>query len=487
MAELEGPTKKAELATGGFEAAAYTKNRSWIYDTTSDESVNPPTYARTKIVSLTRYLVNNYSLCERILSVSEIYGVGPGLSANATTKDPDFNTANTEAFDNWASSCFCSANNQYNLYEMQKLIVRELIIAGEVFIVLVKSPSGYPQLMLVPTESVKHSGEQSDDSIDGLYLDPFSKVIAYNIFTGKNYQKVDASNVIHLMRHKQIGQLRGIGSFAASLNSLRDHKDLIVLEKKAVKVHSALAAVVKKQSGEAGPTGLFGDPQPASVTGIVATSPVNSNIGLEKAFGGNVVYTEPNEQVDLLTSKRSTEGFMNFLELLLRDVCLNLSIPYEFLVDAKSLTGVGVRFVLSDAAFFFSNLQNILIDGAMQRIYGWVTASFINDKKVQAPNGDLPYAVSWTKPISITIDPSRASNADIALMQNSMTTFETYYSARGKNWVHELRQHALEEQYLNQLSEETGVAIGRLRTLPQGSPMLDISGGVVDTESQQAA
>jgi capsid protein len=468
--------KNALMSLGGFEAPVWTRDRSQIWMASQEDTVNPNSFTRNEIVRLTRYLVNNYSLMERILTAAEAYAIGGGLIANAGTKDPVFNTTNTAAFDSWASSVFCFANNQYNFYEAQKLIVRELIIAGEVFIVLIKAGTGYPQLMLVPTEGVRNSGEVGDDSIDGVYIDPYGKILAYNIFTGDTCQKVDASNVIHLMRHKNIGQIRGVGSFAASLNAMRDHKDCIVLEKRALKVHSSLAAVVEKKSGEAGPNGLMGGVFPADGLGNPIppskNPPLTTNNGLERNFGGAVVYVEPGEKVNLVSSNRSTDGFMLFLEMLLRDVCLNISLPYEFLVNADKLTGTGVRFVLSDAAFFFGHLQNMIIDGAVNRIYSWVTASFINSKKVAAPVGDLPWAVSFTKPMSITIDPTRISNAEIALLGNSMGNYEAFWSARGKDWKQELAQHAREEAYLDELSKQYDVPIGRLRTLPIGTTLL---------------
>ena len=288
---------QATFNIGGYEAAAITRDRSYIYPYVREDQTNPNSYPRGEITRLTRYLVNNYALAERILSVSEIYGIGAGLVANPGTHDQTFNEAYGPLFERWADNAFCSANNQYNFYEMQKLMVRELIITGEVFIVLVKSPNGYPQLMLVSAEDVRGTGKADDTSIDGLYVDDFGKVTAYNVWSGKVMQKVDASNVIHLMRHKQIGQLRGIGAFAASLNSMRDVKDLLMLEKKAVKVHATLAAVVKRNGGEARVNGTFGDLTviPGTLpTGTPATpTQAASNLALERAFPGAVVYAEP--------------------------------------------------------------------------------------------------------------------------------------------------------------------------------------------------
>ena len=481
--------KQAVVAVGGFEAAAFTRDRSHIYTFDDNTLATQDTYSRQELTSLSRYLVNNYPLFERILSVSEVYGIGSGIIANAATTDSEFNQKATDTFDKWASSCFCSVNNQYNLYEMQKLIVREFIIAGEVFIVLVKSPeTNYPQLMLVNTENVRHSGLAGDNSINGLYVDGFGKVTAYNIFTGSSFQKVDASNVIHLMRHKQIGQLRGVTHFAASLNAARDHKDCIVLEKKAIKVHSALAAVIKKESGNAGNGGAFGNVVPNPTVAPAGNSTPAVNRGLEKAFSGSVIYTGKDEDVKLISSQRSSDGFIKFLELLIRDVCLDLSLPYEFLVNADKLTSAGIRFTIADASFYFNSLQTVLIDGFLNRLYSWVIASMIKDGKLEAPaNGDMPWNVSFVKPISVTIDQNRVSNTEIALLQNSLLTYDAYYSARGKNWQQELTQKAKEEAFLNDLSKAENIDINRLRTLQAGSSTIEPVHDVAPVEDIPAA
>ena len=455
------------LPSGGFEGAGYSRDRSFLYTTDANELASKDLYSRQRLVTVARYLVNNYPLFERILSVAEIYGVGAGIIANATTGDDNYNAAATDFFNQWADSQFCSNNQRYNFYEAQKLVIRELLIAGEIFIVLINAPSGYPQIMLVATENVRRSDDAEDNSINGQYVDAYGKVVAYNIFTGKTYQKVDASQVIHLMLHKQVGQLRGNSAFASALNSARDDMDIMNLEKLAMKAQASLAVVVTKNDGRAN-TGLSGAllPTPVTLPNSTTPSPI-VNRGLEKAFAGNVAYMQTDEKVELLSSDRSSDGFINFIEKLQRQVCLALSLPYEFLINNETQSGSGIRFTIGDAAFFFSNLQNILIDGALNRLYSWVIATAIKQGKLAAPDpakDKLPWAVSFTKPISITIDQQRVSNIEISLVQNSMLTLEAYYSARGKNWQHEVTQRVKEEQFLNELAAETGVGIERLRT-----------------------
>jgi capsid protein len=459
---LFSPTVEQKAATipqGGYESAAnYSTDRSYLYIDSNiheENSLDCPEYAREEILRFARYLVRNFSLCERIVTLSENYAVGCGISAQASTTDNEFNPVSTAYYENWSRSPFSSTSNELTVYQMQKLIVRELIIAGEIFIVLSKADSGYPQLTLVASEQIRHSGKKNDKSVGGLFLDSFGKVTSYQIYFSSKPTIIDAANVIHIKVTKTIGQKRGVSSFAASLNSMRDLKDLQMLEKKAVKLHSSLGIAVTKNSGEAG-QGVFNNVMTTTQT---QTARPPANRALEKAFPGATIYLSPGEEIKPITSDRSTDGFLKFLELLSRDVCLNLSIPWDFVVDPSALTSAGTRFIISDADVFFRNLQHLVIDGGLGRIYTWVTASAIKDGKVPACKDPNFYTVNWVMPQSITIDKGREDKAILDFVDNGLMSLDTYYSSRGKNYKDELRQIAQEKQLIKELEAEYDVTL----------------------------
>ncbi len=445
------------LPVGGMEGAQrFSTDRSYIYIDETEQEV--PTFARTEILSMTRYLVKNFALMERVLTLCESYAVNAGILAQGATEDSDFNDAATAYFDRWATSPYASTTAEVNLYDMQRLIVRELLIAGEIFIVLSKSKDGYPQLTLVTSEQVRHTGRKSDKSVDGIEYDAFGKAKGYHIYFNDKPSYVEAANVIHLKRFKSVNQRRGVSAFAASLNSVRDIKDLQILEKKSIKVHSALAATVTKKSGEMG-DGLFGGGRKAKTAAAANPPPATAvrNTLLEKVFGGAIAYLKEGEKVDLVASSRSTDGFLKFVELLTRDVCLNLSLPYELVVNPTALSSAATRFVIQDADFLFKSLQNILTDGALNRIYIWVIASAQNDGKIKK-NANW-YLCSWVFPQSATIDAGRKDSAELAFVEKGLVSYDTFFSSRGKNWKEQLRQVAIEKAYIKELEAEYGVVI----------------------------
>ena len=450
--------KAATIPTGGYEGATrYTPDRSYIYNT-YDVNSEVESLARDEILRITRYLVNNFSVMERILTLCESYAVISGILAQAATSDAIFNDKATSYFDKWAGSQFCSVTNEVNLFDIQKLIVRELLIAGEIFIVLTKSANSYPQLIPVTSEQVRSTGKKTDKTIDGIFYNSQGKATGYNIyFEDKKSTYIDSSNVIHLKRFKSVNQRRGVSAFAASLNSIRDVKDLQALEKKSIKVHSALAATVSKRNGGEVGDGLFGKNRPAQAAqaGTVATR----NTLLEKVFGGAIAYLGDGEKVDLIQSSRSTEGFLKFVELLLRDVCLNLSLSYELVVNPTALSSAATRFIIQDADFLFKSLQNIVTDGCLNRLYSWVIASAVNDKKIPTSSDSDWFSVSWVTPQSATIDSGRKDSGELAFVTNNLESLDTFYSSRGKGWKEQLRQIAIEKQYIGELEKQYGITL----------------------------
>jgi len=453
--------KKQQAATipvGGIEGAArYSTDRSYIHANAESNQID--TLARQEVLSITRYLVNNFSVMERILTLCESYVVNSGIHAQAATTDKAFNDSATKYFDNWAGSAFCSVTNEVNLFDIQRLCVRELLIAGEIFLVMTKADTGYPQLIPVTSEQVRHSGKKSDKSIDGIYYNNQGKALSYQVFfEDKKATIVDAGNVIHLKRFKNVNQKRGISAFASSLNSIRDVKDLQALEKKSIKVHSALAATVTKRNGGEVGDGLFGKNRTPTPTAPLTAS---RNDILEKVFGGAIAYLGENESVNLIQSSRSTEGFLKFVELLLRDVCLNLSLSYELVVNPTALSSAATRFIIQDATFLFNNLQNIIIDGALNRIYAWVIASAVNDKKVVGSKDSDWFSVNFVKPQAATIDAGRKDSAELAFVENNLESLDSYYSARGLTWTKELEQIAQEKLFIAELESKYNIQFNK--------------------------
>jgi len=453
--------------------------RTFIPNITVDEQ-DITEYTRTRIQTLARYLENNSPLINASLDNVERYGIADGISVQPATRFAQFNHDAGTLFDRWASSPFCTVNNELNFYQVQSLAARVMVRDGEIYCLLVRdlaNPVFKYQIQLIMPDQVGASDDEDDDSYDGVYIDSVGRKVAYGVWSGNQFQKIDASNIVHLQRStKGARQLRGISDFSSCLNNARDQKDLERLFKSFSKDHGSISWIHTRLTGEAGKgtkAGLKANPATSNPNGQNAKRPVpGNNHGVQRGFGTNEIWISPNEKSEMVSPAdyKIDQGFINYLE---RRVCLALGQPYEFVVNPEKLNGTSMRFVIEHAATYFSHLQNQMIDSFIRRIYVWVISCAIKDGQLSVPDellnsGAEIYDANFTRPKSITVDAGRVTNAEILLIDNGLLTYDTYFSARGKNRDHEFKTQAEERKMLIQrwyaemqlsleLSKDTGI------------------------------
>lgn len=456
--------KASYQAPGGYEGANnYTQDHGYLWTWGQDDETEI-SYARKEMLDMVRYLNKNTPLLEAIVSTMECYVAGVGISVNAASADDAYNTVATAAFERWAKSPFASLAGDMSFYQMQKLVVRELVITGEAFVVMMKTDKNFPQLRIVKPEQIRGSGKADDKTKDGLYIDSLGRIYAYSVwFNDKKPTRIQAENIIHLKIPREAGQIRGMSPFASALNSVRSRKELIKLEQKNVKIHSLLGAVVKKKNNE---QGTFGAPMPVTGSTPMAKTAntaggAKGNLRLEKALGGQVAYLNEGEDIQLLASSRPTDGFVTFLnEILAREVCMALGgLPYEFIVDVSKLTGPGIRFITASADNLFKNYQHIIADQFIARVYSWVIATMVQNGQMAATDAPDWMNCSFIFPSSITIDAGARNTAELNFLEAGLTSYSSYYDSRGKNYKEELIQVLEEKQWLIEEAKQRGVPL----------------------------
>lgn len=173
----------------------------------------------------------------------------------------------------------------------------------------------------------------------------------------------------------------------------------------------------------------------------------------------------------------------------MRDVCLAVSLPYNFVIDPAGVNGTGIRFVIQQAASYFGNLQTIIIDGGLNRVYSWVIAKQIKNGKLKGPNGDvLPWDCNWTRPASITIDPTRVSNTEISLLEAGLLNRQNFWSQRGIDWKSASNQWLDEIDYLVAEAKRRGLPVELVLRARQGAPAMALpenDGAAIDKEEQK--
>jgi capsid protein len=260
-----------------FTAASDSPSRTSTTGMPTDSRREITMRTRLELVKKSRWLNNNLGLFRRFTNGTSRYAVGSGIVHIPDTQDEAFNKAADKYFEDWASNeIMCDVRGRVSFWRMQKYLLRAMVRDGDSFVL--KTPTkdqvmadgrtvpGRPQLQWLESTMVGNrqflsnvNGFDDEGYRDGILATAQSKVIRYKILQDTNPLLMDqagdpitvpAEAMRHLFDSERATSLRGLPWGYHGMNSGLDILDLTTLEKQANKLHSAMAAVIKRRSGD---------------------------------------------------------------------------------------------------------------------------------------------------------------------------------------------------------------------------------------------
>lgn len=432
-------------------------------------------FTRSELLRKYRWLRANLGLVRRLVNGTAQYAVGTGIVPSATTLDPAWNALSDTWFKDWASSKDVDVTGRQNLWSLSYSAVTHMIGDGECFTAKVlrtdeKTGLSVPQIQLFEANEIGDAAKTTNppETTDGLGLDEFSKTTFYRVLsddTGKNYRDIPADQMVHLYDTERAGQIRGLTWLYHGVNSLVDIMDLTAMEKQTTKVHSTLAAAVKSKSATAGPGGLSGQLQSLLTKAQRTADPTAQNAYFEKMFGGGFIpFLNDGEELQLLSSSRSSAVFTGFLDWLVRDIAWGFGVSPEFIWAVSGMGGANTRFILEDASWFFSSVQQMLIDDWMKpiRTFALANAMLLNKKN---PGLGLPpckdprwWEAHYQTPRKVSVDEGKTGQLDIDRLAVGMETLDDWWGAnRGTSGMAKAKKRIDEVAELQAYAKTKGV------------------------------
>ena len=176
----------------------------------TDASAELPSYTRSELVRKARYLEKNSGHIRGILRDLKVYGIGKGIYPNAKSDNHAWNKQAEDFFFKW--SRHCDTTNRFSWRECQSMILRSLIVDGEIFVIKTFDSFGIPKIQLIESHRLMSpSDSDSGRIVDGMEFDKFGRVKNYHFVVGDNSQttKVPANAVLHIFAPEQLGRLKG--------------------------------------------------------------------------------------------------------------------------------------------------------------------------------------------------------------------------------------------------------------------------------------
>jgi len=414
--------------------------------------------------------------------VNNVIGKGINVqSAFETPEGEDVENVNDERDRVWSQWCeVCEVNGQYTFSEIQQMIMREIVEAGEVLIRMITVPQKYKGIFrpvpfaieLIEADRLAedrdrlagHRAANGSEIVRGVELDEEGKPIAYWIYpthpndirkVAPTPVRIDASEIIHLYNRERVGQTRGITIFAPVVSWMRDLGLYVENELQASAVASCFTVAIRSDS----PT-----------TGLLPPTTISQETNDEN--GNRYDYLEPgmimrlrtNESIESANPGRPNSGADPWIRLMLRGIAVGTGLSYETVARDYSQTNYSSnRASQLEDRRRFRRWQRYLIDhfnkpiwnrlcmaAAQADLQSFPTASeLLANPEKAAPCEHMPPAWEW-------VDPGVEQSSSEASINAFQTTYAEELGAKGLNYRHVFYQRAKEQELLKKLKLAPG-------------------------------
>ena len=398
----------APIIRAFFEATRWSPNRATLPARVADCEIDYSDSTRTILIGKSRYLYNNSPIIHGMIERLVTYIVGNGLTPSPESSDAGFNASAAESWPIWCK--YCDVSSRANFSTVQRVIVRSVIVDGEIFVLLTASANNRPRIQLIEAHRIKR--------IDCDTLGKPTHYVTKGKTDDEDGPKYAAEFVVHFFRPERAGQRRGIPLLASAINTAQDVHEILGFEKSAVKEASTRRGVINTQTGQA-PVPTIGRSQrtASGETGKPDTY-------YREIVGGETMVLKNGESYTEHVSQRPSTTWQGFIDFLSNTLCFAANMPPSVFLQIK-VGGADTRRDLAAAQRSVEQWQQD-IEGGMQQIWeywaeGDVIAKFPTNWR----------RVTWQFPRAITVDAGRQSQADREDVRTGAMTLAEYCGQYG--------------------------------------------------------
>lgn len=475
--------KTALALAGGYTGASRSKAalRNWnptVTDANDDINFDLPS-----LRGRSRDLVRNAPLAGGAINTMVTNVVGTGLSLQSTIDRDYLGMSDEQAekwqaqvereFSLWAESLYCDATRAQNFYGLQSLAYRSALESGDVFALTPMLKNQFVpyklSIQLIEADRVSNPQFKMDTErlVGGIEINEMGEAVACHICnrhparmrgTGSaEWQRVSMRggstgrrNVIHLFDRKRPGQNRGVPVLAPVIEPLKQLGRYTEAELQAAVVSGAFAVFIKMDSEAF--NSLFEEDGQKYLEHSMSW---DGSIGNNTLDGpGKAVNLLPGESVETTNPGRPNSEFDPFVQAIVRQIGVQLELPFEVLIKHFTSSYSAARAALLDAWRFFRGRREWLSTYFCQPIYETFLEEAIANGRISAPGffSDPMMRKSYCNAIWIgdgpgSIDPEKEVKAAKLRIETGISTIASESILHdGVDWETKHRQLSREKQ-----------------------------------------
>lgn len=382
--------KKEKIFIRSFKGASRTRYTKWIDSTltkiNSDiQSDLLTTITRCRDLAKNEPIIRSYlSMCEKNIIGKSGFSLQCQLKKDDNILDEELNNSIEWAW--WefgkTSNGFLTVDGGMGHNEFDSLILRTLLIDGEVFIRIhknAKNPFGL-SFEMIDAAAIDFTKQQEFNSngvaiILGVEVDRKYKPLAYYVregtvtaYTAGKIERVPANEIIHLYKREFPAQTRGIPPFNACLDSIKQLQDYRIAELMGAKTSACL--------------GIFYERNNMTTSGDFLDQSMNeeNNAGefINSLEPGMASIAPTGYSVKSVTPTHPNSGYYEFNKSILTQMASSLGVSYAKLCkDYSAVNYSSLREGTIDEAAYFSAQQEFLINNWKEKEFELFIESYI--------------------------------------------------------------------------------------------------------------
>ncbi|WCT73937.1 phage portal protein [Sphingomonas naphthae] len=323
----------------------------------------------------------------------------------------------------------CDHDEVLDLYGLQELIARTLLVDGEVFIIRLidKKAPGNPLRLQVNDadmlDTTLGAGFLGGRVRDGVEYDSHHRPVAYHFRTSReagNFggtQRIPAEHVIHLFRRDEPGRRRGRSFFEAILDPIEEIDGYLEAETMRKRIEACFAGFITPAEGDDGDVGAV----QRGADGDFDTESLAPGMLTRLRPGETIAFGEP----------KALGGMGEFMKWGgLRVAAGSAGTTYEDATgDLSNVNFSSFKAGALNKKRFVGRLQYLhLIPRCLDVIWSWWCEA--HDMTGRGP-GIARATIEWTPPPFESIDRLKEANADAAEIANRTNSRRKIVTAAG--------------------------------------------------------
>ena len=437
--------KKQNMKKRRYEGALVDRLRNDFVGSTqsADSEIR---FSIRKLRDRCRDLHRNNAYVKRyvnLLKTNIVGSMGIKLQAQVIDQDktPDF-VANAQIernFTDWSKKGTCTADGRSSFLDIQKLVMENLAIDGEVLIQVLpnaKNDFGFA----INVIDIDYLDEEKNETLPngneirmGVEMDKNRKPVAYHVFTHHPYdynfsaslrretKRISAENIIHIYIQERPYQSRGVPFLSPVITQLKQLAGYLESELVASRV-------------SASKMGFFTSPDGEGYTGDGETADKNNR--LMNVEPGTFEQLPSGVDFKTFDPNHPTQQFEAFIKTILRQVASGLNVPYNELAnDLEGVSYSSLRQSVLEAREYYKFMQKFLSQHLLEPIYlKWLEMAIMKNK-VNLPMAkfDKFTRVRFVGKGFSWIDPQKEAQANVMLLKNGLISVQDVQQNYGRD------------------------------------------------------